>query len=370
MMKRTKAIIVSGAAAAGFFLLSCTSPTSPPLSPPVSTNTGPAVEQREADLRAALDAVVVADGVDFSFIVKRTDGRTFRYERGTSTLNTLYQSASTSKLVSAVIILRQLDKCALSLSDHPSNWLSPTIWTIGNDPTLKDITLSQLLSFTSGLKTEPAAMDSGSTGFFVVVNLIGQSNAGNGRIPGAGFYYGSAHLQVAGAMAIKARGKTSWQELFREFQAETGLFPNGDYDLPSTNNPRLAGGMHWTGEEYFAFLKALQGGQLLSPAMMAELLQDRTGAGVTIEYSPAKLQINEDWHYGFGFWQEVRPPDTIPIPGDRISSAGSYGAYPYWDRSKDLIGFLARQGSNASGFIGVNIERAVRTQIEAWATTP
>jgi hypothetical protein len=61
-------------------------------------------------------------------------------------------------------------------------------------------------------------------------------------------------------MAVRARGVASWQAIFGEFKSQTGLFPASHYDSPSLSNPNLAGGMHFTGEDYMAFLKALKGG--------------------------------------------------------------------------------------------------------------
>lgn len=55
--------------------------------------------------------------VDFSFSVERQDGRRYSFSRGASTLQTSYESASTSKLVSAVIILRLVERGYLNLSD-------------------------------------------------------------------------------------------------------------------------------------------------------------------------------------------------------------------------------------------------------------
>jgi len=345
-------------------------------SPSVSSSGGGALTtaQAEANLTAALENVDPSGSeVDFSFAIERADGRRFVYQRGTSTIDTRYESASTSKLVSAVIILRQVDKGALALTDHPQTWL--TGWPIPADDTLNPITLSQLLSFTSGLVIEPAAMNSGTAAFFTVVNTIGSQNTANGRTPGTNFYYASTHLQVAGAMAIMARGKATWQDLFSEFQSETGLFPTGTYDLPSSTNPRLAGGMHWTGREYLDFLKALRDGKLLSARLMAQLLQDHTAAPVVMEASPAATPrapdwAGEDWHYGFGSWHEVRPPATKPVPGDRISSPGAYGAYPFWDRKLNLIGMVARQGALGTWFEGVNVARTVEAATEAWTAAP
>jgi CubicO group peptidase (beta-lactamase class C family) len=306
----------------------------------------------------------VSTDVDFSFVVERTsDGRQYSYDRGSSTLQTSYESASTSKLVTAVIILRLVDAGYLSLSDHPQDWISS--WPIPDTDPLYNMTLAQLLSFTAGLQTEPACLNVGLASFETCVDTIGTDNTGNGKTPGDEFYYASTYLQVAGLMAIKARGVSTWQDVFSEFQTQTGLFPAGAYDLPSSSNPRLAGGMHWTGEEYLAFLHTLSHGELLSIALMNQLLADQT-ASATIVYSPALAGLGEDWHYGFGSWQECESASYDCTPGSRISSPGAYGAYPYWDADQGYIGLVARQGALGSFPNGVAVERAVRPVVEQW----
>jgi CubicO group peptidase (beta-lactamase class C family) len=76
--------------------------------------------QYEAALGDALSAVVT--DVDFSFSVERPVGR--RY----STLSTSYESASTSKLVTAVIILRLVEQGYIKLTYRPQDWIP--IWPI------------------------------------------------------------------------------------------------------------------------------------------------------------------------------------------------------------------------------------------------
>ncbi|OGW49727.1 MAG: hypothetical protein A2V62_12045 [Nitrospirae bacterium RBG_19FT_COMBO_58_9] len=306
--------------------------------------------------------------VDFSFSVERQDGRRYSYNRGASTLQTSYESASTSKLVSAVIILRLVDQGYLNLSDRPQRYI--TTWPILNTDPLFNLTLAQLLSFTSGLATstqsEQACLNLGGANFENCVNNIANTQAGNGVTPGQQFYYSSNHLQVAGLMAIKARGVATWQDLFTEFKTQTGLFPTAAYDLPSSTNSRLAGGMHWTGEEYMAFLKALKDGSLLNAASMSQLLADHT-ASATIVYSPAVVGLGEDWHYGFGLWHECQSATFNCTAGTRVSSPGAYGGYPFWDRSKGYTGIVARQGALGTFPNGIAIERSVRSNVEQWA---
>lgn len=321
------------------------------------------VDVKEAELFTALAAV--SSEVDFSFLVERSDGRRFKYQRGSSSLQTSYESASTSKLVTAVILLRLVEQGHLSLTDRPQDHINT--WPITNTDSLYPMTLAQLLSFTSGLESEPLCLNSGGANFTNCITSIGSANAGNGVIPGAKFYYGGAHLQVAGMMAVKARNVTSWQDIFTEFKLQTGLFPTSVYDLPSSSNPRLAGGMHWTGYEYMDFLKALKAGQLLTTASMNLLLADYT-TSATMAYSPAKTGLNEDWHYGFGLWHECQNASFNCSAGNRISSPGAYGAYPYWDRNRNYFAIIARQGSLNTYTNGITIERAIRTQVEAWAS--
>jgi CubicO group peptidase (beta-lactamase class C family) len=319
------------------------------------------VAQREAELGVALDAVVT--DADFAFAVQRADGRRYVHNRGAASLTTVYESASTSKLVTAVVILRLVEQGHLTLADHPQDHIPD--WPITAGDPLRDLTLAHLLSFTSGLTSEPLCLNLPGVDFENCVGAIATANAGNGKVPGTEFHYASTHMQVAGLMAIQARGFTSWTQVFDEFRTQTGLFPTGTYDLPSAGNPRLAGGMHWTGAEYLDFLVALRGGTLLGEAAMAELLQDRTAGSVSIAYSPVTA-IGEEWHYGFGFWHECASATFNCEAGVRISSPGAYGAYPFWDRRLDVVGIVAREGALQTGFEGVSVERAVRAQVEAW----
>ncbi len=74
-------------------------------------------------LESQMDRILsrTSSEVDFSFSVEREDGRRYSFNRGSSTLQTSYESASTSKLVSAVIILRLVEQGYLNLSDRPQD---------------------------------------------------------------------------------------------------------------------------------------------------------------------------------------------------------------------------------------------------------
>jgi CubicO group peptidase (beta-lactamase class C family) len=310
--------------------------------------------------------LTVVTDTDFSFSVERADGLTYDFSRGTSSLQTPYKSASTSKLVTAVIILRLVEQDYLNIMDKPQNHI--TDWPIESNDPLYNMTLSQLLSFTSGLEAEPLCLNFPVYNFEdCIVFNIPNRNIGNGINPGERFYYASTHLQVAGLMAVKARQLANWQDVFNDFKHQTGLFPNSFYDLPSTMNPLLAGGMHWTGDDYMNFLRALKNGDLLNPASMENLLRDQL-INTTIAYSPIDSILGEEWHYGFGLWHECSDISFTCNPGERVSSAGAYGAYPFWDRTKNYFGIVARQGALGSSGKGIELERSIRKKLEAWAS--
>ena len=333
------------------------------------------VSQQNA-LEAQMDATLsqAASEVDFSFSVDRQDGRRYTFNRGGSTLQTSYESKSASKLVSAVIILRLVERGILTLADQPQKYIGA--WPIGGGDPLAGMTLAHLLSFTSGLRhdRDPDCLNQGNADFEACVLSVADANAGNGNVPGQAFFYASGHLQVAGLMAVKARGVADWQAIFTEFKSQTGLFPASPFDAPSLSNPNLAGGMHITGEDFLAFLKALRSGQLLNSASMAQLLADRT-AGIPVGYSPILSGIGvslgaglgEDWHYGFGLWHECRSATFNCVAGTRVSSPGALGTYPFWDRSKNYTGIVVRAGAFGTLATGITIERTVRSQVEAWA---
>lgn len=313
----------------------------------------PLVADPAADLTAALDRV--STSVPFALLLERADGEVFAYHRAGAPAGRVYESASTSKWVAAAVILRLVDQGKLALTDQPSRFLPD--WPRPGSP-LGDVTLTQLLSLTSGLEKEPLAMNLGGADFFQVVDRIADLNGRSAHRPGEAFFYSGTHLQVAGAMAVRASGLPDWASLFREFSRETGLFPHSSFDLPSASNPRLAGGMHWTAEDYLGFLRAFQAGAVISPSLRDQAVSDQT-AGAQQAKSPVTDSLGEVWSYGFGLWREAGT--------DRVSSPGAYGAYPFWNRTQGYWGVLARQGRLGSYPEGLALERSVRRLIEAWA---
>lgn len=324
-----------------------------------------------ADELAALEGTMagvlgsVSTDADFTLLLESFDGRQFRYSRGSSGPDTVYESASTSKWVTAAVILSLVDRGYLSLDSRPQEFIE--FWRLPLDHPAQMLTLRHLLSFTSGFHEEPLCLNFPGADFATCVRSIFELNRDRRIPPGTQYYYASTHLQIAGLMALRARGLTTWSDLFEEFRSRTGLFPQGRFDLPSASNPRLAGGMHWTGEDYLAFLRALVQRGLLSDDMSARMMSSQRGSARVI-YSPLLAGSGEDWAYGLGNWVECASPSYDC--GARIarnSSPGAYGGYPFVDFLAGHFGIVARQGGLGSGVEGLAVARSIAGQAAAWA---
>lgn len=321
------------------------------------------IEQRIAEkLDAAADDPSITGEPNFTLALETADGHRFVHSHGDSSLETSYESASTSKWVAASVILDLVDEGVLSLDDEPADYLP--FWEA------RGVTLAHLLSFTSGFSTEALCFNLPNADFEDCVQKAYAANVDIAPAPGAQFDYSSTHLQVAGLMAVKAAEVGGFSELFAAWQQKTQLFPSGAFDLPSAQNPRLAGGMHWTGQEYLGFLRALFDGRLLQEGTRSAMLTSQRGEA-KVAGSPAFDALGQDWAYGFGNWLECPTalgPDSYDCgSGHRNSSPGAYGAYPFMDWDGRYFGILARQGKLGTFREGDALYQTVAEDVTAWA---
>lgn len=321
----------------------------------------------EQSMRDALDAAAqnpsLTNDPNFTVALETADGYRFVYSHGDSSVTTNYESASTSKWVAAAVILDLVDREALKLTDQPSAYLP--FWKT------EGVTLAHLLSFTSGYSKEPLCLNLPNADFAGCVERAYETNVDIAQAPGTVFDYSSVHLQIAGLMAVRAVGAQGFGEIFAAWQARTGLFPTGAFDLPSSDNPRLAGGMHWTAAEYLAFLRAIYHGQLLEADTRAAMLSSQRGQAKVVD-SPVLDALGQDWAYGFGNWLECPTalgPDSFDCgAGHRNSSPGAYGAYPFIDFDRRYFGILARQGELGTFRDGDALFSVIAADATYWAS--
>ena len=82
-------------------------------------------DEREISVEEKITSTLNSTNVDtdFTLLVKSEDDKTFSHSVGSSTGSTLYRSASTSKWVTATVILSLVKEGVLSLDDNPQDYI-------------------------------------------------------------------------------------------------------------------------------------------------------------------------------------------------------------------------------------------------------
>lgn len=286
-----------------------------------------------------------------SLVVMRDGATAFAGDYGSYGPGTRQPIASASKLVSALVIARLVDRGVMSW-DTTIGDLLPTA-----PADKRPITLRQLFSHTSGLR----AFDAGCLGSqdFTLAECTDQILAlPLSRTPGTCFAYGGNSMHVAGRLAEIATAR-SWDDLFiAEVVTPLGLTAT-DYAFNSTApgyvrvpNPRIAGGVRSTARDLGRIVSLVarrgvhEGAVLLSAATVDQLLADQT-FGVPYGTSPDP----SSYGYGIGLWR-----NRLGAAGgiQEASSPGAFGTWPWVDMKAGIGGvFFTR---NALG----NVEAGVR----------
>ena len=245
--------------------------------------------------------------------------------------------ASASKWVSGTIILRLVDQ---GVFPHGLDTQTKELLVDANGNPwsghMGDITLRQLLSFTSGISGDDTASENVLITLKAAVEKIYADDAATASTPGSFFYYGNTHLRIAARMAEVATGK-SWAQIFADQLHDPWGWSSSSVYSGGGPNPNPAGGLKCTGLEYMRFLMMqLRGGvdgaqTFLSPALVTAQRTDAYGPSTTIAYSPYVQAAGKTYHYGLCNWLETNggggPTATDPVI--RYSSTGTFGWAPW-----------------------------------------
>lgn len=272
--------------------------------------------------------------------------------------------ASGSKWVTAVVAMKAIE--SLNCTTGTTLSLSTTTGqALGWTGTRGNITLRQLLSFTSGLNagnlngancisTLPAG--AGNTEKDACSDAIRDGSTGT---PGELFVYNSNHMAVAMRMLEKTCNRT-WTQIFTEtlvtplgWDSSQAIW-KGNFQSSTTTDGSMSGayGLTISAEAYARMLSALlRNGTarnatgdvtgFLSQNNVNEILNDQFN-GATIGYSQF-ASFGYRWQYGLGNWRFCSTPQTpSECDKDLIShSLGINGFYPFLDRNKGYYAILA-----------------------------
>jgi CubicO group peptidase (beta-lactamase class C family) len=278
---------------------------------------------------AAVEQVTAAQladsGVLNAALLVRVDGQTVcRLFFGHYGPTTEVATASAAKWLSAGAILAVVDRGGLQLDTRAVD-LFPSA-----PPLTADITLSQLLSHTSGLLWFSRCM--GRPGFTLQECAETILEGDVHFAPGTGFYYAGPPFTVAGAMAERASGQ-SWAELFRTRIAQPlGMSHTSYGDSP---NPALSEGeVVSTVDDYGRFAQMiLDNGVVTRRRVLSEQairdMRRNWSTGVPIVYSP-----RGEVPYGLGVWLDAVDATGL---GTVISSPGIGGFVPLVDFNRRMV---------------------------------
>jgi CubicO group peptidase (beta-lactamase class C family) len=259
--------------------------------------------------------------------------------------------ASASKWVSALVLARLVERGTLRWDSTVGEWFP------GVAADKAGITLGQLFSHTSGLPGEESGCIANA--FITLQDCAAQILAGPMvAAPGAAFAYGGLSMQVAGAMAERASGR-GWNTLFAQELTEPLGLTQTDFGSTSTSpglitlpNPRIAGGIRSTLEDYRRLMAMWQadglvkegplaGQRFLQPATLRAMQVDRSAGAVRIDVPPSVAGAS--FGYGFGFW--ILPTGRAGNPVIE-SSPGAFGFQGWVDGAAGIAGVFMVLDSN------------------------
>ncbi|MDF7821546.1 serine hydrolase [Runella sp. MFBS21] len=252
------------------------------------------------------------------------DSLVYSYKQGIYSEDNALRIASSSKWLTAAVIMSLVDEKKLKLDDKIGGYL-PIFSKYGKG----DITIRQLFGHTSGIITDSpfderdnitleAAVDS----IAIYTQLLFP--------PGKAVLYGSTAYKIAARIAEVVEAKT-WKTIFEERIANKCEMKNVVFNPNAPMNPHAGAGAVCSLNEYVKFLAMIhakgvyKGTRVLSEASINEMEKDQTG-------SMNRL-------YGLGLWRYNYSSGTAI----EVSSPSALGVHPWVNRNKGYFGIIFTQ---------------------------
>jgi CubicO group peptidase (beta-lactamase class C family) len=235
--------------------------------------------------------------------------------------------ASGSKWLSALVIQRLVEAGTMRWGDTVADYFGADY---PNATFAKGaITLRQLFTHTSGMSVEPATcleVEHKNMALDDCAKTILSRQLS--WLPGTYFEYGENSMQVAGAMAQRATGKT-WAQLVETELTGPLSMTRTDFGVTERGtpfkNPTIAGGARSTMMDYANVVQMVlqrglfKGTQYLSPESVAAMQRDQTGGVPT---NPDADPYPDAFGYGYGEWRNVVDCNGTAI---EVSATGIFG---------------------------------------------
>ncbi|MCW3834533.1 serine hydrolase domain-containing protein [Sphingomonas canadensis] len=322
---------------------------------------GAALVDNCAPIRAAIDAARLQN---VAVIFGNGAGEICRYKKGAIEYNQKLALASATKLLTGILSYRMIQAGKITANAKPQQYFG--YWTNSASDNRSKITLEQLLAFTSGFNTKDANLLSCVYNAYTTLDLcIRRIYLGNlDSVPGAVYFYGPHHMQVAAGM-LDAADTGDFGAIFARYVTTPLGLTNTSYALQSAANPWAAAGGESTAEDYAVIMQALFNGTLVTD--LNNFFAPRTLTATKGEVPAAILANNgSQWEYAQGSWVECEYGTgganyATQCANDKInSSPGAWGFTPWIDRQNGYWALIATEDHDNGAEKGVELEQVLQ----------
>lgn len=246
--------------------------------------------------------------------------------------DTAIPTASTAKLLTAILVMTLVDDGTIGLDDRVGEHLPA--FASGERAT---VTVRQLLTHTSGVRDDPCLWATGGSSEACVKTLAGKALQ---FPPGSAFSYGNGSYHVAGRL-VEEMTDDDFVTAFRTRVGEPLGFTGTTWPGAGAN-PSPAAGATISVHDTLRVLEMLAGngtfrGRLvLRPESVAEIQRNQVADHDTSgDYAVGITRIPR---YGLGVWLDQVDADGRTVV---LSGNGALGYYPWIDHGRDAYGIVA-----------------------------
>lgn len=265
-------------------------------------------------------------GNNLVMMLWKNDTIVYKKELGDFNSKTQAPLASSSKWLTAALVMIFVEEGKLSLEDKVSKWL-PEFERYGKNY----ITLRLCLSHMTGINDESKFMKTllQRTKFSSLEDEVNSFAARKIRSnPGEDFWYGNIGLNIAGRV-LEVVSKKRFDVLIKQKLFNPLAMRRTSFTTPDASAVNPSGGAVSTADDYMQFLVMLlnkgkyKGKQVLSEGSVAELMKVQTKPEL-IKYAPP---VAQGFSYALGAWvlEEKAGQATV------AASPGLFGAWPMVD---------------------------------------
>lgn len=252
------------------------------------------------------------------------DSAVYTYRQGKYEADNVLPIASSTKWITAAVIMSLVDQKKLSLNDNIGKYLP-----IYNQYGKGEITIKQLFSHTSGIVSDSPFDERGEINLKASVDSIAIYT----QLlfpPGKGVKYGSCAYKIAARIAEIIEGK-DWKSIFEERIANKCEMKNVVFSPLSPQNPHTGAGIFCSLNQYVKFLAMIhnrglyKGVRVLSEEAIKEMEKDQSN--------------NLNALYGLGLWRYQINNGLAT----EVSSPSAMGVHPWVNRDKRYFGIIFTQ---------------------------